>query len=221
MLTGTATMATLAILALAYTRMAAHFPHGGGGYTAAKQVVHRRVALVSGVALVFDAALDVAVSAVTCVEAVTAVLPAGGGAARLPTALVLVLALAALNLRGVRESVAVLVPVLLAFVLSHVVVLGLGIAARAGELPAVVSPVWRDLHGLVRERGVLGALGTAGRAYALRRHLHQPRVDLLSVFVTFTISQGPCSGTRCAAAGRRGAGRRTRRCTRSRWRSLP
>ncbi len=162
-----ATLATLALLALAYTRMVARFPHGGGGYTAAKAVVHRRLALVSGVALVFDAGFNVAVSVVACVEAVAAVLPVGGGAVRLPAAILLIVVLAGLNLRGVKESVAVLVPILLAFVLSHLVVLGLGIAARAGELPGVIAPVWRDLQGMASQRGVLGTLATAGRAYAL------------------------------------------------------
>src|SRR4051812_27710471 len=47
-LAGVATLLTLATLAYAYTRMVAHFPHGGGGYTAAKHVLSERPALVSG-----------------------------------------------------------------------------------------------------------------------------------------------------------------------------
>lgn len=162
-----ATLATLALLAVAYTRMVAHFPHGGGGYTAAKHVLPERVALVSGVALVFDAAFNVAVSVVTCVEAAAAVLPEGLSAARLPGALLLVVVLALLNLRGVKESVAVLVPILLAFVGSHLLILGIAIGARAGQLVDVVAPVSRDLQQLAREHGALGALGSALRAYAL------------------------------------------------------
>jgi amino acid transporter len=164
---GLATLVTLGVLALAYTRMVAHFPHGGGGYTAAKHVVSERLALVSGVALVFDAGFNVAVSVVTCVNAAAAVLPPAWSAARLPTAVGLVFLLALLNLRGVKESVAVLIPILAAFVGSHVLVLGAGIAVRAGTLPAAIAPVATDLQHLAREQGALGALGTALRAYAL------------------------------------------------------
>lgn len=162
-----ATLVTLALLALAYTRMVAHFPHGGGGYTAAKHLLHPRTALVSGVALVFDAGFNVAVSVVTCVEAAGAILPAGFEPFRAPAALALVALLTVVNLRGTKESVVVLVPILLAFVLSHVVVLGLGLAARAGALAEVVAPVAGDLGRVAREHGTLGAVGMALRAYAL------------------------------------------------------
>ncbi|MDB4934478.1 MAG: amino acid permease-associated region [Labilithrix sp.] len=164
---GTATLATLVILAYAYTRMIAQFPDGGGGYTAAKRVVGERVALVSGVALLVDAAFNVAVSVVTCVNAAADALPPAYGAARLPVALALIVGLTFVNLRGVRESVALLTPIVLAFVLSHVVVLGLAIALRLGALPAVVAAVPGDVHELAREHGTMGALGSMVRAYAL------------------------------------------------------
>src|SRR4051812_42628560 len=38
LLSGAATLVTLSVLACAYSRMVAQFPHGGGGYTAAKHV---------------------------------------------------------------------------------------------------------------------------------------------------------------------------------------
>ncbi|MFT3917479.1 MAG: APC family permease [Anaeromyxobacteraceae bacterium] len=164
---GLATVVTLGVLAYAYTRMVAHFPHGGGGYTAAKHVVSEKLALVSGVALVFDAGFNVAVSVVACVEAAAAMLPPAWSAARLPLALGLVAVLAFLNLRGVKESVAVLVPIVIAFVGSHALVLGLAIAERAGALPEVIGRVPADLGALAGEQGSWGALGTVLRAYAL------------------------------------------------------
>ncbi|MFY3743548.1 APC family permease [Anaeromyxobacter sp. Red801] len=164
---GLGTLATLAILALAYTRMVVHFPHGGGGYTAARHAAGERAALVSGVALVLDAGLNVAVSVVTCVEAAAAVLPAGWAAARLPASLALVALLAVANLRGVKESVALLAPILLAFVGSHVLVLGAALAQRAGAIPDAVAAVPAELSRLAGERGAAGALGTVVRAYAM------------------------------------------------------
>jgi amino acid transporter len=127
----------------------------------------QRTALVSGVALVFDAAFNVAVSVVTCLDAAAAALPPAWAAARLPTALALVALLTFLNLRGVKESVALLIPILIAFVVSHVVVLGLAIADRAGAIPGAIAPMPADLQRLAQERGTFGALGTVLRAYAL------------------------------------------------------
>ncbi|ACL64389.1 amino acid permease-associated region [Anaeromyxobacter dehalogenans 2CP-1] len=164
---GLATLATLAVLALAYTRMVVHFPHGGGGYTAARYAAGERAALVSGVALVLDAGFNVAVSVVTCVEAAAAVLPAGWAAMRLPAALALVALLAIVNLRGVKESVALLAPILLAFVGSHLLVLGAALAQRAGAIPDAVAAVPGDLSRLAADRGAVGALGTVVRAYAM------------------------------------------------------
>ncbi|ACG72276.1 amino acid permease-associated region [Anaeromyxobacter sp. K] len=164
---GLATLATLAVLALAYTRMVVHFPHGGGGYTAARHAAGERTALVSGVALVLDAGFNVAVSVVTCVEAAAAVLPAGWAAMRLPAALALVALLAIVNLRGVKESVALLAPILLAFVGSHLLVLGAALAQRAGAIPDAVAAVPGDLSRLAADRGAVGALGTLVRAYAM------------------------------------------------------
>lgn len=160
------TLLTLALLALAYTRMVARFPHGGGGYTAAKHVLGERVALVSGVALVLDACLNVAVSVVTCVDAAAAVLPPAWSAARFPAAIGLVVVLGGLNLRGVKESVAVLAPVLLAFVASHVLVLGWALIAGADRLPGAAS-LASELGQLAREHGAPGTLGMTLRAYAL------------------------------------------------------
>lgn len=167
LVSGAATVMTLGILALAYTRMVARFPHGGGGYTAAKHVVGERLALVSGVALVLDAAFNIGVSVITCVYAASDALPPAFRAARLPVALLLIVVLTAVNLRGVKESVALLAPILVAFVGSHLLVLGLSAAYRVEALPGVLAAVPGEIGALARQEGSLGALGTMARAYAL------------------------------------------------------
>ncbi len=167
LVSGAATLVTLGLLALAYTRMVAQFPHGGGGYTAAKHVVSERLSLVSGVALVLDAAFNIGVSVVTCVYAAADALPPTFRAARMPVALLLIVLLTLVNLRGVKESVALLAPILVAFVGSHLLVLGLALAYRAEALPGVLISVPGEVRGLAAQEGSLGALGTMARAYAL------------------------------------------------------
>jgi amino acid transporter len=161
------TLVTLAVLAYAYIRMIAQFPDGGGGYTAAKHVVSQRTSLVSGVALVVDAAFNVAVSVATCVHAAGDAIPGGLGRAKLPVAIGLVVLLTVLNLRGVKESVVVLVPIVLAFVTSHIVVLGLAIVERATALPGIVASAPAELQQLAAEKGSLGMAGALVAAYAL------------------------------------------------------
>lgn len=167
LVSGAATLVTLAILAVAYTRMVAHFPHGGGGYAAAKRVVSERLSLVSGVALVLDAAFNIGVSVVTCARAAADALPPAWSVARMPLALLLIAILTFVNLRGVKESVALLAPILVAFVGSHLLVLGLGVACRLDALPGVIDAVPREVRALAGQEGSLGALGTMARAYAL------------------------------------------------------
>jgi amino acid transporter len=162
-----ATLGTLGVLAWAYMRMIVQFPHGGGGYTAAKHVIGQRPTLVSGIALVLDTSFNVAVSVATCVHAASDLLPETWRWARLPAAVALILILTFVNLRGVKDSIALLVPIVLAFVLSHVLVLGFAIADRAGAFPSVVASVPADLGHVAREKGSLGLFASLVRAYAL------------------------------------------------------
>lgn len=162
-----ATLATMGLLAFAYMRMIAQFPHGGGGYTAAKHTLDERVALVSGVALVFDAALDVSVSVVACVRAVADTLPPAWHLPKMAIALGLVVVLAGVNLRGVKESVALLAPVVLLFVVSHACLLFAAAAHRIDALPSVVAAVPMELRHSIAARGVGGTLWRLVVAYAL------------------------------------------------------
>lgn len=162
-----ATLLTLGILAYAYTRMVAQFPHGGGGYTAARHAVGERLALVSGVALVFDAAFNVAVSVVTCVDAAADALPPAFAPARLPVALLLIVLLTLVNLRGIKESIGLLTPIVILFVGSHLIVLAIALIHRMDALPAALAAVPSDVGHLTAERGSLGTLGSMLRAYAL------------------------------------------------------
>jgi amino acid transporter len=162
-----ATLATLVLLAVAYMRMIAQFPHGGGGYTAAKHTVDERLALISGVALVFDAALNVSVSVVMCVSAANDSLPSTWHIPKIATALTLIVLLTFLNLRGIRASIAVLTPIVLLFVLSHFIVLVGAAAHRADAIPVVVAAIPTEMGQSVARSGWGGTLWNLIVAYAL------------------------------------------------------
>jgi amino acid transporter len=157
LLVGVATLLTLAIFAAGYHRLNRRFLHGGGGYTAARALLGERTALVSGIALVLDAGVDVAISVVFCTEALAPLVPAGLHWLKLPIELLIIVALTAANVRGIREPAKLLAPILVFFVLTHLWVLGWALVGHAGNIPAQVAATPEELG---RMEGHLGFLPT-------------------------------------------------------------
>ena len=58
----------------------------------------------------------------------------------------LIFALIFLNLRGVRESVLVMLPIFLLFIVMHIVVITLGIVPHAVEMPALVANTYQAVN---------------------------------------------------------------------------
>jgi hypothetical protein len=160
-----ATLLTIAILATSFAHLVDRFPIPGGGYAVAQKVTNRILALISGGALLFDAIFNVAVSVVTCVDAAADALPAFR-MLRLPTAFAIILALTIVNLRGLRESVGLLIPILLAFIGSHLFVLGFALF-HAPPLSGALHAIPRELGRLRSERGTWNLAWLLFSTYAL------------------------------------------------------
>src|SRR5258708_37470636 len=94
--------------------------------------------LVSGAALIVDYMLTIAISVASGIDAVFSLLPLGAQAFKLETELVLVVLLLYLNLRGIQESIKVLLPIFLGFFFTHVILIGYGVVSRADHLPALI-----------------------------------------------------------------------------------
>src|SRR5207302_502998 len=78
-----------------------------------------------------------------------------------------VLVLVLLNLRGVKESVTVLMPIFLAFLLTHAVIIGTGIGLHLGRAQEVVQEVSTGLSHGMSTLGLGGLLLLFVRAYSL------------------------------------------------------
>jgi hypothetical protein len=134
------TIATVVVLARSELRIVQLFPSGGGGYLVASKLLGPRLGLASGCALVVDYVLTVAVSIAACGDALFSLLPVSDGSLAKPgVELALLALLVLLNLRGLRESVTVLLPFFLLFLATHAVAIGYGLVAHAERLPAVLS----------------------------------------------------------------------------------
>ncbi|HEX8906663.1 MAG TPA: amino acid permease, partial [Longimicrobiaceae bacterium] len=136
-----ASAVTVLVISVAYSQIIRRFPFGGGGYVVASELLGPRWGVVSGAALLVDYVLTISVSIAGGADQVFSVLPPWVHAYKLvATALVIVL-LVVLNLRGVKESVTVLAPIFIAFLVCHGILIVGGLATHALQLPRVASEV--------------------------------------------------------------------------------
>src|SRR5690349_12670452 len=110
-----ATAVTVFIIAVAYNQVIELFPSGGGGYKVATSLIGPYAGLVSGAALIVDYMLTIAISVASGVDAVFSFLPRDIQHLKLGVEITMVVLLLVLNLRGMRESIKVLLPIFLGF----------------------------------------------------------------------------------------------------------
>jgi amino acid transporter len=132
-----ATALTVAVIAASYTQIIQLFPGGGGGYIVATRLLSPTAGVISGSALVVDYVLTVAVSIASGVDALLSFTSHANSPYKVLLCLLMILFLMTLNLRGIKESVRVLLPIFLLFVATHAVLIFGSFAAHADALPGV------------------------------------------------------------------------------------
>jgi amino acid transporter len=162
-----ATAATVFIISLAYNQVIELFPTGGGGYRVASSLLGPRSGLVSGAALIVDYVLTIAISIASGVDALFSLLPASLGPLKLGTELALVTALLVLNLRGMKESIRVLLPIFLGFFVTHTLLITYGIFGHSQGLTLVMPEALGETRALAHDIGWVAALSLFLRAYSL------------------------------------------------------
>jgi amino acid transporter len=162
-----ATALTVFVISFAYSRIIEHFPHGGGGYIVATHILGRRAGVVSGSALIVDYILTITVSMASCADALFSYLPVEMHQFKILFASILILVLILLNIRGVKESIVVLAPIFIVFLITHIILLGYGIFSHVGELRPVVEHVSTGFKQDITTIGWLGIMLIFLRAYSL------------------------------------------------------
>ena len=163
-----ATALTVFVIAVGYNQVIELFPSGGGGYKVATNLIGPYTGLVSGAALIVDYMLTIAISVASGADAVFSLLPVAGQSLKLWTELGLVLLLLYLNLRGMRESINILLPIFLGFFVTHVVLILYGIATQAGNLPALIPETVQETGTLTQEMGWVFAVSLFRSGLLLR-----------------------------------------------------
>jgi amino acid transporter len=162
-----ATAVTVFVIAVAYNQVIELFPSGGGGYKVATRLLGSKAGLVSGSALVVDYVLTIAISVASGVDALFSLLPPSIGNIKLGAEVVLTGLLLYLNLRGMKESIKILLPIFFGFVVTHALLIGYGILAHGASLPAMIGQTVRESSGLAHDVGWVAVAALLLRAYSL------------------------------------------------------
>ncbi len=161
-----ATALTVFIISYGYSRVIEHFPSGGGGYVVATHLLGKQAGVVSGSALLVDYVLTITVSVAAGGDAIFNLLPEalrGNADLKIGCEVLVLLALIVLNLRGVKESVKAVMPIFLIFVITHLVLIGVGLFGHLDRLGQTTEGLDRGLH----DFGWWGLVLIFVRAFAL------------------------------------------------------
>lgn len=133
-----ATVVTVSVLSAAYSSTIMAFPSGGGGYSVATRTLGRHAGMICGCALVLDYILTVGISVAAGAKAIFSMVPEHAHY-KIYVALAGTVLLMVMNFRGVKDSVTVLMPIFVLFLLTHAVLIAMAIFAPSVKAPAEVA----------------------------------------------------------------------------------
>ncbi len=161
------TVGTILIISGSYAQIIEAFPSGGGGYIVASKLLGERAGVISGSALVIDYILTVTISIASGADAFFSILPPDLLHYRIWFVTLVIFILIWMNLRGVKESVAVFTPIFMVFILTHVPLLLYAVLRHIPEMPAVAADVSRDFRFSLGQMGWLGLGALLMRAFSM------------------------------------------------------
>src|SRR2546423_1066015 len=159
------TALTVFVISASYSQIIELFPSGGGGYLVASHLLGPHVGLVSGCALLVDYVLTISISSGS--DALFSFLPVAWQHWKLWTSTAAIVFLIVLNLRGVRESVLTMVPIFIAFVVTHALMIVYSLVVNAGHLPQVVTATATETQRSVSQLGLFATIIIMLRAFSL------------------------------------------------------
>ena len=162
-----ASVLTIVVICLSYAQIIELFPSGGGGYLVASKLLSPTLGVISGCALIGDYILTIAISVASGADATFSMLPVEWQPWKLKFSLAIVVFLSLLNLRGVKESVVLWVPVFFVFVLTYTFGIIWAVSAHFGQLPDIAHGVVSDVRTDCAEVGLFGFIALVLRAYSL------------------------------------------------------
>ena len=158
---------TVVLISACYMRVIERFPSGGGGYVVATHLLGPRVGVTAACALLVDYVLTVSVSIAAGADALFSVFPADIPGLKMGVSMAAVVVLVVLNLRGMKESIMALAPIFALFLLTHMVLLGMGFFGNISHVGATLHQASTQAHQDLGSLGILGMVALLARAYSM------------------------------------------------------
>ena len=164
-----ATIATVFIISSCYGHIIELFPSGGGGYLVASKLLGRPAGVVSGCALLVDYVLTITTSVAAAGDALFGLIDPAWMVCKVPAELAALIVLIVLNLRGVKESVLILLPIFILFLITHTLLIGGVLLLNVGEVSDVAQKVVTEVGSGLKnpELGFFGMVMVLLYAYSL------------------------------------------------------
>jgi amino acid transporter len=164
-----ATMFTVVVISTCYSHIIEAFPSGGGGYLVASKMLGPKTGALAGCALIVDYVLTVTTSIAAAGDALFGLLGLHGGAEKLWAETGAIGLLIVLNLRGIKESINVLMPIFVTFLITHAIMIAGALGMHAGELGSLTTEIGKHMAADVRDPNIgwLFVLGLFLKAYSL------------------------------------------------------
>ncbi|MEI8012274.1 MAG: amino acid permease, partial [Candidatus Omnitrophota bacterium] len=162
-----ATVGTVFLISASYSQIIELFPSGGGGYLVASKLLNPTVGMVSGCALIIDYVLTISLSVASGTDAIFSFIPPEFQIIKLHVAVLGVVLLTVLNMRGVKETVGPLIPVFMVFLITHAFIIVYAFVTHAGQFPVVVAQAASEAKAASAQIGLFGMILLLLRSYSL------------------------------------------------------
>jgi amino acid transporter len=170
-----ACVVTIVAICASYSQIIKLFPTGGGGYLVASKLISPATGVVSGCALLIDYVLTVTISVASGADALFSLFPPGvqertllfGLTVKLLFELVCVIGLTLINMRGVKESVLIWVPIFGVFVLTHAFAIAYAFLTHTSGMAALPAATAHEVHSVSASVGMFGLMALLLKSYSM------------------------------------------------------
>jgi amino acid transporter len=162
-----ASVITIVAICASYSQIISLFPTGGGGYLVASKLLSPATGVVSGCALLIDYVLTVTISVASGGDALFSLFPANAQQWKLLFEVAGVVGLTVINLRGVKESVLIWVPIFSVFVLTHAFAIIYAMATHGSGMAGIGSGTVHEVHAVSASVGWFGLMALLLKAYSM------------------------------------------------------
>ncbi len=162
-----ASVVTIVAICASYSQIIALVPTGGGGYLVASKLLSPATGVVSGCALLIDYVLTVTLSIASGFDALFSLFPESAQHLKLGCAVIGLVGLTVINLRGVKESVVIWVPIFGVFVLTHAFAIIYAMISHSSGLAGIATATTHEIHSVSASVGWFGLMALLLKAYSM------------------------------------------------------